>query len=77
MEDEKEAIEKAEAFVHSVMDSCPDELRDIDVIALCGFLVSAYSADQNHAARLVTHVLLQLREYYEKLERGELGAPVH
>ena len=77
MEDEKEVIEKAEAFVHSVMEGCPDELRDVDVITLCGFLMVSYAADQDHASRFMIHLLTDLREYYEKLERGELNGPVH
>lgn len=77
MENEKELVDRCEAFVHSVMDSAPSHLRDVDIIALCGFLVSAYSTDQEHAKRLLVHVLLQMGEYYEKLARGELGETVH
>jgi soluble cytochrome b562 len=72
MNDEAKDIKKAEEFVQGIMDNCPEKLRDIDVIAACGFLVSAYASDPRHAANLITHIVHHIHEYCRKLENGEL-----
>jgi hypothetical protein len=77
MIDEEKAARAAEEFVHHIMETCPDHMRDIDVVAACGFLISAYSHDQNHTAALVTQLIHSLKQYYEDLANGDIGKKVH
>lgn len=75
MNDEAKAIEEANKFVKGIMHNCPDQLRDIDIIAACGFMVSAYANDTNHAAKLLANIVARVHEYYRQLESGELKKP--
>ena len=77
MIDEDKAARAAEEFVQRIMETCPDYMRDVDVVAACGFLMSTYAQDQNHTVALMTQLVYALRQYYEELESGSPDKKVH
>lgn len=77
MIDEDKAARVSEEFVKRIMETSPEHMRDIDVLAACGFLISAYSRDQDHTASLMTQLIYSLKQYYEDLASGALDKKVH